>query len=160
MYLIVRILLLFMFLFVSTKSSILVSNSISSNNSESSRRDLVKIIQKNSCDLIDDACCCSMITHINQDCRCKSSLLGKDSKDLVAGRSVHRFLDAVISSVKCSNNFPGDFHHGSLSDYEPLSLNIIFLCLFEESGFQSYLQEDHIGEPHIFLPYKPPETIS
>lgn len=67
------------------------------------------------------------------------------------------FHAAMISSMKCSH-VPCDYQIVSLSDYGQSSLKL-FLCLPEDSGFNAYLQEDHIVEPHTFLTYKPPENI-
>lgn len=145
-----------MFLFVTMKSSIIVLSSTFSSNDALRSENVVEIAEENSCS-VKGSCCCGVNAHKTNDCCCNSPVLGENSGEIVMGTSNSKYLAAVISSIKCSH-IPGGYQIGSLSNYRPSSLNS-FLCLLEDSDFQTYLQEDHIVEPHPFLPYKPPKNI-
>lgn len=128
------------------KSSIFVLSSSYSRND-----DVIEITGRKSCNSDDGSCCCGPISHNNRDCCC-------EPEGFVLETSNNKFFNTIITSIKCSH-VPDDSQIGSLSDFQLSSL-ITSLCLFDDKGFQTYLQENHFIEPHLFLPFKPPRNIS
>lgn len=156
-YFVLRISLLAIFLFVTMKSTVFALISTINNGNELRSEDVIEITGKSSCGLMGDSCCCDISVANNNDCCCNSSTLGKGSIDLVAETSDNKFFNTFFSNIGCSNN-SDDFQNHSISDYE--TSKRMFLSIFENIDFQKFLQDNHIDEPHLFLPFKPPKNIA
>jgi len=150
-----RISLLIVFLFVSLKSTFFAMEAAFTVKDQTSNESEVKTITGGTCGLNDDTCCCG--TAMNKSCSCcckKSPILGSNSIELKTVQTDNKFLDAIISGIKCSN-VPSDYQPGTLSDYNSTS-QTIFSSLIAEADLQLCIKEYQASKPHNTLPYKPP----
>ncbi len=151
--------LLLVFLLISLKSSIFALSSSFINSSDKNGVETVfSPEQGRSCSLDGDSCCCDVDVHNGANCCCKSKVFGMETVELAVNSSESTIFESIIGSIKCSN-IPGDFQTGLLSDYELLSSNPA-LSILEMSDSQIYFKKRNNVEPHLFIPAKPPRTIS
>ena len=152
-----RISLLIVFLFVSLKSTFIAMEAAFNVKDQSSNESEVKTITGGTCSLAEDTCCCG--TAMNKSCSCcKSSILENNPTELNTVQTGSKFLDAIISGIKCSD-VPGDLQPGSLSDYNSTS-QTIFSSLPAETDLLLCIKEYQPSKPHNSLPYKPPIILT
>ena len=160
-HLIINVSLLMLFLLISLKTSIIVLSSafIVSNDKKSVESEPATSTEHGKrCSLEDDSCCCEVDVHKNLNCCCKSDVPDIKSVNLAAKQSTDKIFETIIGSIKCSHS-PGNFQTGVLSDYE-LRFPNAALFILEISGFQIFPPKSKMLEPHLFIPAKPPRTIS
>ncbi|MGR3178107.1 MAG: hypothetical protein ACUZ8E_08635 [Candidatus Anammoxibacter sp.] len=116
------------------------------------------IDKSNYASAMDEDCCCDMTKTKSGDCCCAPPTLGSETVRLATNNPERKFLNAIISSLKCSNS-PDYFYNNSLTDYEPIPFNSFTHRLYK-NGSAIHLQESLSLEPHLLLQFKPPRNIS